>query len=186
MDCSICYNVVDTTTNNCTLSCSHSFHLRCMMKWMDKAETCPLCRMDIPEEEEEGSDNKTYRNMNGILIAEEDIIKIQELVKVSRGLAIRAIQNAVGDLDEAYSEAKEMRYELIDTPLTAEPEFSDEPTDEQRAYWGLQWLFGEKESIPSYLSAKELRARHMHNGRDRWTYDDWSSDLSVISYFTYD
>jgi hypothetical protein len=156
-----------------------------MMKWMDKAETCPLCRMEITEEEEESSD-KNYKNMNGILIAEEDIARIRELAKVSRGLAIRAIQNADGDLDDAYSEAKDMRDELIDTPLTSEPRFGSEPTDEQRAYWGLQWLFEEKKSIPSYLSAKGLRWRHRHSGRDNWTYSEWSTDISTQSYFTYD
>lgn len=183
MECSICYQLADATTNNCTLSCSHSFHLKCMMKWMDKAETCPLCRNDISEKEEEEPDNKKYKNMNGTLIAEEDIIKIQMSAKVSRGLAIRAIQNADGDIDEAYTEAIELRYDLINTPLTSQPKFGSNPTDEQRAYWGLKWLFNEKESIPLYLSSKELCARHMHGGRNYWIYKEWSANLP--NSFTY-
>ena len=158
-----------------------------MMKWMDKAETCPLCRMEIAvENEEKESVDKKYKNMNGTLIAEEDITKIQMSAKVSRGLAIRAIQNADGDIDEAYSEAMDMRDDLIDIPLTSQPKFGSEPTDEQRAYWGLKWLFNEKKSIPSYLTAKGIRQRHKNTGRDHWTYSEWSSDLSKNSFLTYE
>jgi len=50
MDCSICYEGISGETGQAILSCSHSFHIRCLIKWFDSqtekelTETCPCCR----------------------------------------------------------------------------------------------------------------------------------------------
>lgn len=46
MDCSICYQAISATTGIATLSCSHSFHINCIGKWLTSLDegTCPCCR----------------------------------------------------------------------------------------------------------------------------------------------
>ena len=48
--CPICYcDIVSKTTGVTTLSCSHSFHLGCIVPWILKSETCPCCRSEVTE-----------------------------------------------------------------------------------------------------------------------------------------
>ena len=32
--------------NNCKLQCGHCFHLNCIYVWLNKNNTCPLCRKE--------------------------------------------------------------------------------------------------------------------------------------------
>ena len=58
MDCSICYEGITVETGNTTLSCSHSFHFRCLVKWFysqsekEINESCPCCRKKPSEHEQ--------------------------------------------------------------------------------------------------------------------------------------
>ena len=52
-DCSICSEPMATSAPR-TLSCGHSFHLRCVSTWLDQAGTCPICRHE--EQSNEGVD----------------------------------------------------------------------------------------------------------------------------------
>lgn len=50
MECSICYDEINSSTGKVELSCAHPFHFSCIAKWFDKqrlqesCESCPLCR----------------------------------------------------------------------------------------------------------------------------------------------
>lgn len=65
MDCSICHEAISATTGIATLSCSHSFHINCIGKWLISldAGTCPCCRKkmnaleDLPKASEKGYSN---------------------------------------------------------------------------------------------------------------------------------
>ena len=48
-DCSICFESITKTTGCCVLSCSHSFHIKCLSKWTSDASTCPLCRHTLSD-----------------------------------------------------------------------------------------------------------------------------------------
>ena len=63
--CSICHDGITKATGIATLSCSHSYHLSCIVTWLmtqDKG-TCPCCRQEVgplellrkKQEEEEGN-----------------------------------------------------------------------------------------------------------------------------------
>lgn len=41
MDCSIC---LESATSFTQLSCGHKFHLKCIVGWLSKKQTCPCCR----------------------------------------------------------------------------------------------------------------------------------------------
>lgn len=50
-DCPICYDKITIQTGVCTLNCSHSYHLRCIVKWISTNESCPCCRNEINQYE---------------------------------------------------------------------------------------------------------------------------------------
>lgn len=49
--CSICqeqkYNINLELFNIKTLICDHTFHNKCIIKWLSKNKTCPICRLDL-------------------------------------------------------------------------------------------------------------------------------------------
>ena len=50
-ECPICYEEITKDSDITTLSCSHSFHLKCIAVWIMKSETCPCCRTDVSDHE---------------------------------------------------------------------------------------------------------------------------------------
>jgi hypothetical protein len=73
MECTICYNEINSSTGKVELSCSHPFHFSCLTTWFDKQNyqgmhaNCPICRheanefekMPEPIEDEEEEDDDT-------------------------------------------------------------------------------------------------------------------------------
>jgi isocitrate dehydrogenase kinase/phosphatase len=47
--CSICQEQQNQhqTFANKTLICDHTFHNRCIKKWLSKNKSCPICRFDL-------------------------------------------------------------------------------------------------------------------------------------------
>jgi len=43
--CSICLSTLCINDEAATLKCGHVFHHRCIMKWLNRAPTCPNCRL---------------------------------------------------------------------------------------------------------------------------------------------
>ncbi|KAF5181467.1 hypothetical protein FRX31_028946 [Thalictrum thalictroides] len=44
--CAICLNDMKEGEVVRTIGCDHTFHCKCISKWVDKNTTCPLCRFD--------------------------------------------------------------------------------------------------------------------------------------------
>lgn len=51
MECSICYDAITKDTGKAELSCSHTFHLKCLSQWFLKNENCPCCRHEAKDME---------------------------------------------------------------------------------------------------------------------------------------
>ena len=47
--CSICLNE-NKKYRNLTCSCAHTFHKKCINRWLNNNNTCPLCKRVIKEE----------------------------------------------------------------------------------------------------------------------------------------
>ena len=45
--CPICLEQYDMRTDFCSASCSHSFHLSCLVKAMKQNNNCPVCRQSL-------------------------------------------------------------------------------------------------------------------------------------------
>lgn len=45
--CPICFEELSTSTSILLPKCFHSYHERCLGKWVDMKSTCPCCRSDI-------------------------------------------------------------------------------------------------------------------------------------------
>ena len=50
IECSICYNNIDTTNREAYMiaPCNHIFHRECLQQWMDVKMECPICRLNLP------------------------------------------------------------------------------------------------------------------------------------------
>lgn len=44
MNCPICFDEINASTGSTVLSCSHTFHLACIVKWYSTSSSCPCCR----------------------------------------------------------------------------------------------------------------------------------------------
>ncbi|KAK4792662.1 hypothetical protein SAY86_023097 [Trapa natans] len=50
--CSICTEDYESGDNIVSIDCSHQFHSGCILKWVRRNSNCPLCRSDVPCENE--------------------------------------------------------------------------------------------------------------------------------------
>lgn len=48
-ECSICYGKINKKDYYAS-KCNHTFHASCIGKWLERDNTCPLCRADLPQE----------------------------------------------------------------------------------------------------------------------------------------
>jgi hypothetical protein len=51
MDCPICHDAINADSGITTLACSHSYHLKCITRWISEHETCPCCRKEVGDYE---------------------------------------------------------------------------------------------------------------------------------------
>ena len=83
--CAICLeDLVIPSPNMCMTECSHIFHLNCLLRSHEHNRTCPLCRADIPNEQQHNNDNEGIE-INDNIINEADLIEnidtvLQEIV----------------------------------------------------------------------------------------------------------
>ncbi|KAJ7952277.1 E3 ubiquitin-protein ligase [Quillaja saponaria] len=45
--CPICLEEYDADNPKLTTKCEHHFHLACILEWMERSETCPVCDKDM-------------------------------------------------------------------------------------------------------------------------------------------
>ena len=149
-DCPICYESITQTTGCCVLSCSHSFHIKCLTKWTSDASTCPMCRhalSDIelnrpdppPKPEVVRSEVRWFRISPYTFTNEQRITQVIQEAGVTRNRAIHELRDSAGNVDEAIIMARDShRYVPSSPPPIRNPL---EPTDEMITAWALERLF---------------------------------------------
>lgn len=60
--CSICFFKILKPSQTKTLDCTfhHSFHQKCIWKWLVKSNTCPLCRESVSKYPRYGCEYNEY------------------------------------------------------------------------------------------------------------------------------
>ena len=150
-DCPICYESITQTTGCCVLSCSHSFHIRCLTKWTSDASTCPMCRhalTDIelnspdppPKQEVVRSEVRWFSIAPYTFTTEDRISQVIQEAGVTRNRAIQELRDSAGNVDEAILMALDThrRYVPSSPPPPRNPM---EPTDDMLTAWALERLF---------------------------------------------
>ena len=149
-DCPICYETINQTTGCCILSCSHSFHIKCLTKWTSDASTCPMCRHaltdielnrpDPPQKIEiVRLDNGWFRIAPYTFTTEERITQVIEEAGVTRNRAIEELRDSSGNVDEAILMARDSHRYVPSTPPPIRNPL--QPTDEMLTAWALERLF---------------------------------------------
>ena len=57
--CSICRDNFDENSVVRRLGCEHIFHIGCIDTWFETNIRCPLCRLDLRDNENENEDTET-------------------------------------------------------------------------------------------------------------------------------
>ena len=47
LECAVCLEVFKRDSNVVVLDCCHGFHKRCIIRWFQETETCPLCQRQV-------------------------------------------------------------------------------------------------------------------------------------------
>ena len=149
-DCPICYESITQTTGCCVLSCSHSFHIKCLTKWTSDASTCPMCRhalTDIelnrpdppPKPEVLRIETRWFRIAPYTFTSEDRISQVMNEANVTRNRAIQELRDSAGSVDEAILIARDSHRYIPSTPPP--PQNPMEPTDDMMTAWALERLF---------------------------------------------
>jgi len=69
--CSICLEGMDEEEGNLftVLSCSHTYHMKCIAKWKKQSRKCPCCRGPLPDEI-----GPTHSGVRNLLAEEEEFV----------------------------------------------------------------------------------------------------------------
>lgn len=149
-DCPICYESITQTTGCCVLSCSHSFHIKCLTKWTSDASTCPMCRHtltdielnrpDLPTKVEVvRSETRWFRIAPYTFTSEDRISQVMNEANVTRTRAIQELRDSAGNVDEAILIARDSHRYIPSTPPP--PRNPMQPTDDMITAWALERLF---------------------------------------------
>ncbi|XP_062538527.1 E3 ubiquitin-protein ligase RNF181 [Armigeres subalbatus] len=59
--CSICIKPNEDQEVFLVLPCEHGFHKTCITPWLEKTNSCPLCRYELGTDDEEYEEQKKFR-----------------------------------------------------------------------------------------------------------------------------
>ena len=63
-ECTICLCKIGSGDSTILLPCSHMFHDKCIEEWLNRHNTCPLCRYELPTDNREYENERNQRNRN--------------------------------------------------------------------------------------------------------------------------
>lgn len=85
-DCAICKQSL-TDANIATSICNHKFHFNCLFKWTKKSNTCPLCRCELVDEDEDEKssvssyDSDAKHDLLQVYILHQNVEELDKLTK---------------------------------------------------------------------------------------------------------
>ncbi|KAF8693305.1 hypothetical protein HU200_038693 [Digitaria exilis] len=70
--CAICLRDFDSSPRLRAMPCSHTFHEHCIFEWLRRNAACPLCRHQLPTEEEVDEEDQRSRVTTRLLYDPSD------------------------------------------------------------------------------------------------------------------
>ena len=64
LSCPICRDDFKEHSKVVRLACTHMFCLECLKQWLNQRNTCPLCRLSLPVEEDKDAKKKRESAQN--------------------------------------------------------------------------------------------------------------------------
>ena len=65
LECSVCKDQFEINQKIKKIPCKHHFHLECIMPWLKERNSCPVCRYELPTDDE---DYETLKNQKRNLV----------------------------------------------------------------------------------------------------------------------
>lgn len=129
-DCSICFECKEDKKLK-YLSCKHSFHVKCINKWLKKNDTCPLCRTPVA---------MTIDEMIDKILAEMRILSDTSLVWPE---LVEPLSPIFSENEELLSPIRQLNNaEWTQTPTTPDLSFANSPTPNERP--SSEWTHSER------------------------------------------
>lgn len=60
--CSVCLTEIAKDCDTVLVPCGHMFHSPCILKWLELHNTCPVCRYELPTEDQDYERQRTVRD----------------------------------------------------------------------------------------------------------------------------
>ncbi|XP_054265843.1 E3 ubiquitin-protein ligase RNF181-like [Macrosteles quadrilineatus] len=57
-ECTICLKPWETGDSARQMPCKHTFHPQCILPWLEKTNSCPLCRHELPTDDPEYEESR--------------------------------------------------------------------------------------------------------------------------------
>ncbi|XP_046468464.1 E3 ubiquitin-protein ligase RNF181-like [Neodiprion pinetum] len=70
--CTVCLKDFDAASSIKSMPCRHSFHNECITPWLKKTNSCPLCRYELPTDDE---DYELYKKEKKRAVQREEDVK---------------------------------------------------------------------------------------------------------------
>ncbi|XP_012259068.2 E3 ubiquitin-protein ligase RNF181-like [Athalia rosae] len=70
--CPVCLKPFDAESLIKQMPCKHSFHKECITPWLEKTNSCPLCRYELPTDDE---DYEMYKKEKKRAVQREEDVK---------------------------------------------------------------------------------------------------------------
>ena len=117
-ECSICVNQIEHFEECCMISCKHSYHKKCIDRWLNIKKNCPICRTDCMKYDKEKKEFIKQHNSN---IIGESSNEQTDLEILTNPRGVRILTNSKGVQIFIYPNGvrilrnpRDMQYNLLD------------------------------------------------------------------------
>lgn len=77
--CAVCKDLISVDSEAKQLPCEHLYHSDCITPWLDLRASCPLCRLNLAEEEDEGGEDDDVDEINASAMRRQLVMRLSEL-----------------------------------------------------------------------------------------------------------
>jgi len=72
--CPICLKAFEVGEERSPLPCKHSFHIDCLLPWLQKTSSCPLCRAELPTSDPDWEEMRRQEKREKVRAADLEVL----------------------------------------------------------------------------------------------------------------